>query len=66
LGRYPLALTLQEQGGITDEVLKQLGDFLADAPGRRCRPEEVNRLYSANTPAAVAEALLEGIRARLN
>ena len=59
LARYPLALVLRAQGGVTPEVLQTLRDWLGRVKGQRLPFEQVAALYPEFTPARVAEEFLK-------
>lgn len=59
--QYPLALTLH-QNGDTEAQAKALSAWLDSIRGQRVPFAESERIFKKNAPAAVAEALLEGLQ----
>lgn len=62
LARYPLALVLYQQEGVTDAVVDRLRRWLREVQGRRLPYEEAAALYPDFTPRRVAEDFLNAAR----
>ena len=61
--RYPLACTVLEREGTDLGVCARVRAFLHKNAGRRLPFEQAEELFRANTPAAVAQALLDAVAA---
>ena len=59
--RYPLACTVQEQEGTGPAVCLRVEEFLHRCAGQRLDFSAVAELYRANTPEAVADAMVNGL-----
>ena len=62
LERYPLALVLRQQDGVTGAVLARLRRWLAEVRGRRLPYEEAAALYPDFTPRRVAGVFLAAVQ----
>ena len=60
--RYPLACTVQEAEGCGPEICARVKRFLADTAGQRLPFAQAAERFASNTPGAVAQALLDGLR----
>lgn len=59
--RYPLACTVLESEGTGPEVCDRVRRFIHHASGKVLPFEQVEKLFSQNTPNAVAQVLLQGL-----
>lgn len=62
LARYPLALVLHKQQGVTPPVLDRLRTWLGQVPGQRLPYEQVAALYPEFTPRCVARDFLAALQ----
>lgn len=62
--RWPLALCVCEQEGVTPALLEKVRKFLHSAAGRRLPFEAARSLFAENTPEAVAGRLAEVLAAQ--
>ena len=60
--RYPLACTVLESEGCGPDVLARVRQFLHAAPEQRLSFPQAAALFVENTPAAVADSLLAGLK----
>ena len=59
LKRYPLALVLSEQEGVTPDVLARLNIWLREMRGQALTYDKAAELFPEFTPAAVAQRFIE-------
>ena len=66
LARWPLACIVYEDEGTGPAVCARVAAFLGEKGRARLAWSEAERLFRANTPAAVADALAAGLQTEEN